>query len=159
MYSLVRSIRDVLWFPWRERVDLSFPYGVSRAVFVPAPVQTSVLVVTVATHPDDKPENSPRWCWRPGAAPPTCANGKPKQNRRGINMRTPWPIDSAHHTPSDLFITQNSFFARLRTLARMLKRHTALALLLKLRTMCGRSNRQSMGILRWKMIIFLRYSN
>jgi len=62
----------------------------SRAVFVPAPTQMSVLAVTVATHPDDKLENSPRWCWRSEARlPQRLTNGKPKQNRRGINMRTP----------------------------------------------------------------------
>jgi len=43
-------------------------------------------VVTVATHPDDKLGEFAT----PVLATPTCrADGKPKQNRRGINMRTP----------------------------------------------------------------------
>lgn len=42
--------------PMTRGVDLFLPYGACRAVFVPAPAQTAVLVVTVATHPDDKPE-------------------------------------------------------------------------------------------------------
>jgi len=50
--------------------------GVSRTIFVPAPVQTSVLVVTVATHPDDKPENSPRWCWATRSGSPNVRQWK-----------------------------------------------------------------------------------
>lgn len=43
-------------------------------------------VVTVATHPDD---NLGEFATPVLATLTCCADGKPKQNRRGINMRTP----------------------------------------------------------------------
>lgn len=43
---------------------------------------TMVLVVTVATHPRDKLENSPRWYC-------PARNRRAEQNRRAINIRTP----------------------------------------------------------------------
>lgn len=109
-------------------------------------------VITVATHPDDK---LGEFATPVPATPTCCADGKPKQNRRGINMRTPWPIDSAHHTPSDLFITRNFFFARLRTSARVEKARATIV------RVADNSREVSVGILRWKTITCLRirYSN
>lgn len=98
-------------FPHPPPVTVRISASSSSSTSPPSPLLatfpgTMVLVVTVATHPRDKLENSPRWYC-------PARNRRAEQNRRAINIRTPWPIASTHHSLSP----RSLYYADFSTLA------------------------------------------